>query len=396
MSTYTTVVLAAGKGTRMRSRLPKVLHSIAGRPLIGHVLAAIAAIPPAADLSPEPPVLVLGHEAEHVRSVLGDGYRYVYQREQLGTGHAVRQALAALSQQGAVPRYVLVLYGDTPLVTSMTLASLLGVHCEQAAVLTLASAIVPDPTGYGRILRDVGGRVQGIREEKDCETWERAITEVNAGMYCFDATWLVEHLPQLYSHPDGEYYLPDLVELAVRERQPIATVRTDWEEILGVNDRRQLAEAGAILRQRILVRHMLAGVTIVDPATTYIDDDVVIGQDTIIAPCTTIRSGACIGAECVIGPCSTIIGAAIGDRCVVPCAWVEHGVLCAGSMLDPYTVLRRQSDHRGTMTMDGLEGEPPSGPEPASALPLLEQPLRMWSPDGAGVARAHPSTEKKE
>lgn len=257
MSSYTTVVLAAGKGTRMRSSLPKVLHPIAGRPIIEHVLAAIGAIAPVAELVPDPPVIVLGHEAERVRRVLGEGYRYAIQHEQLGTGHAVRQALEMLPQ---LPHTILVVYGDTPLITAATLTALLQLHHEREAILAFVTAIAPDPTGYGRILRDASGQVLGIREEKHCDSHERAITEINAGFYCFDAVWLAKHLPQLHMYASGEYYLTDLVALAAQEGQRIATTTAPFAEAMGVNDRGQLAEADTILRQRLMTQHRPMGV----------------------------------------------------------------------------------------------------------------------------------------
>jgi len=396
MSTYTTVVLAAGRGTRMRSHLPKVLHPIAGRPLIGHVLAAIAAMPRDVDVSSDPPVLVLGYGADQIRSLLGEGYRYVYQGELLGTGHAVRQALDALRQQGALPRAVLVLCGDTPLVTAQTLTALLRVHQERRAALTLVTAIAPDPTGYGRIVRDSCGQVVGIREDRLCDDRERAITEINAGLYCFDAVWLADHLSQLQPWAGGEYYLTDVVELAAREQRPIATIAASWEEALGVNDRHQLAEAAAILRRRILSEHLLGGVTIVDPATTYIDVDVVIGRDTIIAPCTTISSGTHIGAECIIGPGSTIIAARIGDRCVVSHACLDHVELEANYAVAPYSVLRAPSGDGQTGTADGLVSWPASGKTQRGVQPLLVHPLWAWPQRGEEQAPLQGSGAGKE
>ena len=343
------LLLAAGKGTRMRSRTPKVAHHIAGRPLLEHVLrAADSALAPAASAngSPGSPryVVVTGHERDAVRACLrwqpehGD-LRFVVQEPQRGTGDAARVGLSAFDGE-ELPETTLVLYGDTPLLRPETIRVLLAEHHQHGATLTFLTGITDEPGAYGRVLRDEHGRVRGIVEAKHATPDELAIREINSGIYCFQTAWLAAHLPSLTRHDNGEYYLTDLVAVALSEGQTVATQNASIEEAAGINDRIQLAEAEAVLRQRVLRELMLSGVTIEDPATTYVEASVRIGQDTILRPGTTLRGETVIGERCEIGPYSVIQDSIIADDCRVYGSWLERAVMRNGSRVGPMSRLR--------------------------------------------------------
>ncbi len=325
------VVIAAGKGTRMRSALPKELHEICGRPLIGHVLAVADALDAAYT------VLVLSEEKlGPVSSAFGPRYAYAVQREQLGTGHAVMQAAPA------VPRPtddVLVLYGDTPLLRPATARAVVELRRARGALVGIMSMHVAPPSGYGRIVRDAAGEVVAIVEERNATPEQFAITECNSGVMCFDAAWLWEALGRITPNPvKGEYYLTDLAEMAVAERGPGAAVAlpaSDPTEALGINDRQQLAEAGAVLRERIATELMSAGVTIIDPQNTYIDAGVTVGRDTTLWPGTLLRGATSVGANCQIGPHTTLIDTVAGDGACVRHALVERAELPPGATVGP-------------------------------------------------------------
>lgn len=360
--TSVAVVLAAGKSTRMRSRLPKSAHPVAGRPLLAHVLiaagsalgldAAVASQEGAsADAEDHSTRLfvVLGHKAAQVQKALDatpalPSYRVAHQTAQLGTGDAIRaaQSLCTTSHEGHnAPSTILVLYGDSPLVRAETLHALLTAHERAHATLTFLTGKADGPTGYGRVIRDAAGRVQGIVEERHTTSDQFNIPEVNSGIYCFQADWLWSRLDQLEPHqPSGEYYLTDLVDLAAHEGQQIATLSAPLSETAGVNDRVELAAAAAILRRRILDNLMRSGVTIVDPASTFVDAGVRIGQDTTIQPDTMLQGNTTIGENCVIGPHSVIRDSTIGDGCVVLGSWLEESVMEAGSRIGPMSHLR--------------------------------------------------------
>jgi bifunctional UDP-N-acetylglucosamine pyrophosphorylase/glucosamine-1-phosphate N-acetyltransferase len=330
------VVLAAGEGTRMRSALPKVLHPIAGRPLVEHVLAL------AGQLNPAQTVLVLSPDTvELLRERWGDRYSYCVQTERRGTGHALMQAQAAL--EGKVDQ-VLVLYGADPLLrrgSAQCLLDLLQTSGMVGAILTFRS---PRPTGYGRILRNADGQVVGIIEERDATPEQRMIGEVNQGVVAYDAQWLWSHLQQLKPSPaKGEYYLTDLVALAVEEHGPgvIAAVELDDPtEALGVNDRIELAEAEAVMRLRILHELMRSGVTVVDPQHTYIDVGVEVSQDTSLLPGTMLKGTTRIGRNCVIGPNSVIEDSQVGDGCTVKASFMESAVIEDGADIGPLSHIR--------------------------------------------------------
>ncbi len=348
MNTYVPLVLAAGKGTRMRSTLSKLLHPLAGQPLLSHVLDVLDAIPSTTAfaplhplIAPTPcPVVVVGHEATQITKAFGDRCLYATQHDQLGTGHAVLAAQSVVDSLDPLPQIVLVCYGDTPLVRSEMLARVLAEHITSHATLTFLTARTAQPSDYGRVVLDSQGCVREIVEVKRATPEQLRIQEVNSGVYCFDRAWLWSTLQALPRNPSGEYYLTDLVAVASAQERLIATVSGDLEETLGVNDRVQLAEAEAVMRQRILREHMYNGVTIVDPATTYIDRAVRIAPDTTILPGTMITGATTIGSWCRIGPDSTIDQSTIGDRCTIKNSVIESARLEDNVTIGPFSHLR--------------------------------------------------------
>src|SRR5258706_12452213 len=309
------VILAAGKGTRMKSRFPKVTHAVGGRSMLEHVLrAASEAIVPesdtpasgdAEDHSSPRFVVVVGHERETVRQRVQwspqGGLTYIEQEPQLGTGDAVRAARAAWRSEPS-PDTILVLYGDTPLVRAETLRALLQEHAGSGATITFLTGITDRPGEYGRVVRDAAGQVRGIVEKRHATGEQLAIPEVHSGIYCVAAAWLWSRLERLEPHENGEYYLTDLVEIAGREGLPIATISVALEETIGVNDRVQLAEAERLLRERTLRALMLSGVTVEDPTATYVECGVRVGQDTILRPGTRLLGRTVIGERREIRP----------------------------------------------------------------------------------------------
>ncbi|MEJ2151316.1 MAG: NTP transferase domain-containing protein [Chloroflexota bacterium] len=323
------VILAAGKGTRMKSDLPKVLHPLMGKPLVLYSVEMAQAV------SERPPVLVVGHAADDVKQTVGEAARYVLQEEQLGTGHAVAQAQEALQGSGD---HVIVIYGDMPLLRADSLRSLYQMQqANQAGPITMLTLIADTPRGFGRIVRAEGGSVQAIVEEADATLEQLAISEVNPGVYCFEAAWLWSHLDKIPVSPKGEYYLTDLVGLAVDEGATVNAITIeDPNDALGINTRVHLAEAEAVMRQRINEAHMLAGVTIVDPAATYIHPGVEIGRDTVIQPNTHLWGQTAVGAACVLGPDTTIIDSTIGDRCEIRYSVVEGATVEDACDIGPF------------------------------------------------------------
>ncbi len=316
------VILAAGKGTRMCSSLPKVLHPLAGRPLCAHVLELTR------QLGCEQTVMVVGHQADAVREHCSDEQVvFVTQQQQLGTGHAVQCAAGALRDFNGT---VLILCADVPLLRSATIRALLDEHRRSTAVVTVLSAKVPEPHGYGRIVRGDDGGVERIVEEKDASAEEKQIDEINTGIYALEAPQALELLARLdNSNAQQEYYLTDIIALARQACQRVsACVLADSSESMGINDRVQLAAAAAIMRRRINEQHMLAGVTIVDPDATYIDADVTIGVDSVIQPGVHLRGGCTIGNHCIVETGAVIDGGTIGD----------YSYIKAGSALEQASV----------------------------------------------------------
>jgi bifunctional UDP-N-acetylglucosamine pyrophosphorylase/glucosamine-1-phosphate N-acetyltransferase len=329
MTEWVAVVLAAGLGRRMRSKLPKVLHPLAGRPMASYAVDAVRG----AGL--ERCIVVVGHGADDVRRALGDSPTYARQEELLGTGHALAQAKGPAGNA----RHVLSINADLPLVSSASVAELMRHHVESGADLTLLTANVEDLGGFGRVCRDGDGRVMAIVEEADA-TGEEG-NEVNVGVYCFRAEWLWPRLKALPRSNNGEFYLTELLPMAVREGATRAALpAADPAEAVTVNDRVHLARVEGVLRERIRRRHMLAGVTLVDPCTVYIDADVAIGQDTVIRPNTTLAGRTRVGPDCVLGPDSLLVDAEIGAGCRVVSSVIEGSVLEDGVEVGPFSHLR--------------------------------------------------------
>ena len=337
------VVLAAGEGTRMRSETPKVLHALCGRPMLLHVVDALVELPL------ERIVVVVGHGAERVTKVLQDQLvtevpvEFVEQRVQRGTGDAVSVALASAAFEDLdTEDDVLVLPGDTPLLRAQTIAQLATEHRVQDAAATVLTARLPDPTGYGRVVRDRDGRVARIVEHVDAGEDERAIDEVNTSIYCFRRNLLVPSLRRLRpENAQGEYYLTDAIEvLRSAGHKVVAITIDDPAEAVGVNDRAQLAEAEAELRRRINVQWMHDGVTMVDPERTYVDATVELDPDVRILPGTILEGRTSIGAGSVIGPGCHLTDAVVGERAVVSYAVVRDAEIGNNCSVGPFAYLR--------------------------------------------------------
>jgi bifunctional UDP-N-acetylglucosamine pyrophosphorylase / glucosamine-1-phosphate N-acetyltransferase len=339
MSSPHLLILAAGKGTRMHSAVPKVLHPIAGKPMIEYVLDTAAA------LSPCTSTVVVGHQAETVKQALAHRgtLRFLLQEPQLGTGHAVRQAAPLFE---GLRGTLLLLSGDVPLLTAHTLRTLLARHEETGAAATVVTAVVDDPSGYGRIVREEGELVR-IVEHRDATPAQRAIREINSGIYAFDLEPLFSALERLATdNAQGEYYLPDLVAIYRQDRRTVSSlVVEDLVEILGINSRSELA---AMSRRVWTARNemlMSTGVTIEDPATTYVDEQVAVGQDTVIRPGVVLQGRTTIGSGCVLYPGVRIVDSTLGDRvtvldhCVITGARIAQGVA-----IGPFAHLRPETD----------------------------------------------------
>lgn len=345
----TAILLAAGQGTRMKSNLPKVLHPLCGQPMLWHVLEAVGSA------STEKPVVVVGHAAEAVRQFVGQTAECVLQEPQLGTGHAALQAEALLKDKSD---YVIVTYGDMPLLRGETFQRLVATQRENPGPLSLLTVIAEDPRGFGRIVRNASGTVDAIVEEYVASPEQLAIKELNVGAYCFSAEWLWKALHRIRKNPQkGEYYLTDVVELAVKDGLPVqAVVHDDLVETIGINTRVHLAEAEAVMRQRINRGLMLDGVTITDPGSTYVDVGARIGRDTTILPNTYIQGKTEIGEDCAIGPNAHIRDTQIGNGCRVFMSVMEGAVLEDGVDMGPFARLRSGA-HLGKHVHMGNFGE---------------------------------------
>lgn len=344
------VILAAGYGTRMKSDLPKVMHPLLGRPMIDWALRAVEPLIAAL------PVVVVGYGQELVRSFVGERALYAEQQELLGTGHAVLQALPQLDAVDTV----LVTYADMPLLTSATLHKLLALYAahqhDPALALAMLTFTRDNPQGFGRIVRGANGEVSAIVEEVDCTPAQLQIRELNPGVYCFNAAWLRRNLPAVPKSAKGEYYLTDLVAMAVKQGRSIVTADAPLDDVYGVNNRLHLAEAEAILRRRVAERHMLAGVTIIDPATTYIEDTVEIGADTTLWPGCVLRGATVIGRHCTIGPYSQIVDSVLADGCRAVYSVLEQARMDAHAEIGPFGRLRKGA-HLGEGVHMGNFGE---------------------------------------
>jgi bifunctional UDP-N-acetylglucosamine pyrophosphorylase/glucosamine-1-phosphate N-acetyltransferase len=325
----TVVVLAAGKGVRMNSRLPKVLHTVAGRPMLLWSMAAARALDPARTL------VVTNPTQDGVQAALNGEGQTVSQAKQLGTGHALAQVAAAHRTAGPV----VVLYADAPLLRGETLSALLAEHKKSHAAVTLLTATLENPRGYGRIVRARNGIFRDIVEEKDATDEQKDIREVNSGVYVFSGRELWPALLKLENkNRAGEYYLTDIVRLIKGKVHTLLV--EDSHEILGINDRRQLAQAERVMRQRILDVLMTSGVTITDPATTFIDAEVQVGRDTVVLPFSFISGESSIGEECVIGPFAQIRDSIIGDSCRIERAHIDKSTLAQNVHVGPFSRLR--------------------------------------------------------
>jgi bifunctional UDP-N-acetylglucosamine pyrophosphorylase / glucosamine-1-phosphate N-acetyltransferase len=333
------VVLAAGKGTRMKSTLPKVLHRAGGLPLIEQVFRSADA------LSPQTITVIVGHQAEGVREGLGErlGLHFALQEPQLGTGHAVLQAEPALRGRTGT---VVLLSGDVPLLRAATLGELVRVHAERRASATVLTAVLEDPDGYGRIVRGADGSIEAIVEHRDATPEQRQIAEINSGIYAFDLAPLFDALRQIgASNAQGEYYLPDLISIYRSRGLGVETVvADDPREILGVNSRKELADVTAVLKTRRNEELMESGVTIVDPATTFVGPDVTIAADTTIHPGVYLEGRTRIGAGCVIHSGVRIVDSTVDDGVTINnfCVIVESHV-ARGARIGPFAHIRPQS-----------------------------------------------------
>lgn len=333
MGKIAAVVLAAGKGTRMKSRLPKVLHKVAGKPMLQHILDTCA------QLEVKKTIVVIGHEGEKIIEEIGSQVEYAWQKEQLGTGHALMQAQKFLTPPIET---VLVVCGDTPLLKPETLQNLLAYHQREEAAATILTAALADPTGYGRIIRDANLEVQRIVEQKDATPEELLVEEINSGTYCFHLPSLKEALEKIKpDNAQGEYYLTDCIALLKAQGKKVLALKTDdAEEIIGINSRNQLAVAEAIMRRRINEKFMEQGVTIVDPGNTYIESEVQIAPDTIIYPFTFLQGKTTIGRDCQIGPGSTIKDSILADGVVVQHSILVECEIGTNCTIGPFSYLR--------------------------------------------------------
>ena len=327
-----TIILAAGKGTRMRSKLPKVLHKVGGKPMLQHVIDA------AKKAGSSREVVVIGSGADLVRKAIPN-VEFVLQEEQLGTGHAVLSAKKNFADSKGT---VLILCGDTPLLTSELLEKFTAAHENSKCAATVLTAKMPDATGYGRIIRDTDGTFKKIVEDKDADDLEKKINEVNAGVYCFDVQKLFGALEKVGNdNSQGEYYLPDVLPILADAGEKIGAFRADYaDETLGINSRVQLAAADRIFRMKKNHELMDSGVTIIDPNTTFIDYDAQIGQDTIIYPNTYIEGKTTIGEDCAIGPNIRFTDMKVGNKVTAQFSYCHEAEICDGVTLGPYVHLR--------------------------------------------------------
>jgi len=327
------VILAAGKGTRMKSDLPKVLHKICGRPMIHYILegvkgAGIGRI-----------IVIVGHQGELVAQYLPAEIKSVRQEPQLGTAHALLQAKEELS---GFRGDILVMSADTPLIDKNLLSDFLDAHRRSGAMITVLTAVMENPAGYGRVVRDNSGRVLKIVEQKDATAGEQDIKEINGGIYCFSSAGLFESLEAVRTdNVQKEYYLPDLIELYGKNKKPVAAYQVPRPgDIQGINDRRQLAEVESLIRGRKTEELMLSGVTVIDPANTYIDREVVIGRDSIVYPFTIIEGSSVFGENCSIGPGVHLRDVKVGQRVTITNSVAMESIIEDQCTIGPFAYIR--------------------------------------------------------
>lgn len=330
------IVLAAGQGTRMKSKLFKVMHPVMGRPMVGHVVNA------ALNAKATQVITITGVGAETIQDYLGDRSEFVFQEEQLGTAHAVEQARDLLDGKEGT---TVVLSGDTPLITAETLEQLMDEHEKSDAKATILTALAEDPFGYGRVIRAEDGSVTKVVEEKDANEEERAVKEINTGTYCFDNKELFDALEKVdNNNAQGEYYLPDVLEILKDKNEKVSAYQLEnMDEALGVNNRVALSQASAIMKNRINEKHMVNGVTLVDPNNTYIEADVKIGQDTVIEPGVYLKGNTVIGEDVVIGMHSVIEDSEIADDVEIHQSVIEEAKVGKGSDVGPHSHLRKNA-----------------------------------------------------
>lgn len=330
------IILAAGKGTRMKSELYKVMHPVCGKPMVEHVVDQVERA------GAETIVAIVGHGAEMVQQQLGERVSYALQAEQLGTGHAVLQAEELLKDKEGT---TLVVCGDTPLLTAETFEQLMKVHEDTKAKATILTAWVDDPTGYGHVVREEDGTVLKNVEHKDATPEEAAIQEINTGTYCFDNQSLFSALSEVGNdNAQGEYYLPDVLEILKKRGEIISAYQMpNVDEGMGVNDRVALSKAEKAMRQRINEQHMRNGVTLIDPEQTYIDSEVVIGSDTVIEPGVYLKGDTMIGQHCHITSGSVIRDSVLEDYVIVTSSNIEESLMKAYSNAGPFAHLRPKS-----------------------------------------------------
>ncbi len=333
---FKAIILAAGKGTRMKSKLPKVVHKVCGKEMVNHVInvskkSGVSEI-----------VAILGHESEVVQSVLPEGTKVAMQTEQLGTGHAVMMANDYISEDDTI----VVLCGDTPLVNPDTLENLFKYHIDNGYHATVLTTKVDNPTGYGRIIRDENKDLLKIVEQKDANEEEKTVNEINSGIYCFNGKSLKEALSNINNNnAQGEYYLTDTVEIMRNKSLKVGAFNgATIEELMGVNSRVELSKAEEIMRKRINTMHMVNGVTIIDVNSTYIESDVQIGNDTIVYPGAMLKGNTVIGSECVIGMNCSISNSTIGDATEVQSSTIIDSVVGKNTTVGPYAYLRPNSN----------------------------------------------------
>ncbi|RDY67257.1 bifunctional UDP-N-acetylglucosamine diphosphorylase/glucosamine-1-phosphate N-acetyltransferase GlmU [Halobacillus sp. SY10] len=330
------VVLAAGQGTRMKSKLYKVLHPVCGKPMVQHVVDQLNTL----DL--QELITVVGFGAEKVQEQLGEDSHYVIQEEQLGTGHAVLQADDILADKEGT---TVVVCGDTPLLTGETLQKLLDHHDAEGAKATVLTAHAEDPHGYGRVIRGGNGQVERIVEQKDASDEEQAIQEINTGTYCFDNAMLFDALKNVSNdNVQGEYYLPDVIEILKGQGETISAYQTpEFSESLGVNDRVALSKAEKLMKQRINEQHMRNGVTLVDPEQTYIGPDVTIGRDVVIYPGSVLEGATTIEDDALIGPHTTITNSYVGSETTIKQSVAADSKIGSRVQIGPFAHIRPQS-----------------------------------------------------
>lgn len=349
MSRDAALVLAAGKGTRMRSNLPKVLHRVAGKPMLLRVLDSLAAA------GFPCPTVVVGFGAEQIELEVGPRCEYVLQREQLGTGHAARLGMEALP---ATTRRVLLVHGDEPLIDAEIYQRMLDLQTETGSAAVILTTDARDLRGFGRVVRDPHGAPIDLVQESELRPEQRSLTEVNLGAYVFDAAFLRDHLPHLQPHPPkGEYYLTDLLAVARREGKPVEAVQVEGgEEIMGINDLVHLEHASRGIYRRTNRRLMESGVTILDSASTFVDEDARIEPDTIIHPFTIISGPSLVGAGSEVGPGSHIVRSEIGRRCRILSSTIRDSVVGDDVFIGPYAHVRdRASIGPGAQVGTGSE-----------------------------------------